>query len=66
MQSQDALLNVIVAADYTLVNNADAMVIGVDSDGISYILEEDGAFSISSGDFEVTNVSAFDPTGIML
>lgn len=53
--SQGALLNVIVMADYALVDNPDAMVIGVDADGVSYILEDGGAFSSSSGAFQVTN-----------
>ncbi len=36
-------MNVIVMADYALVDNPDAMVIGVDADGVSYILEDGGS-----------------------
>ena len=51
------MLNVIVAADYTLTDDADAVVIGVDGNGTSYILQPDGEFSTSMSNFEVTDVS---------
>ena len=47
----------IVAADYSLTDDADAVVIGVDGNRISYILQDDGAFSTSASNFEITNVS---------
>ena len=59
-QSQDALLNVIVMADYALSSNPEAMVIGVDADGNSYVLEEGGSFSTSTDEFEVTKVGRID------
>ncbi len=47
----------IVSADYTLSDDvADAMVIGVDGNGTSYILQEDGAFSVSNTSFNITDV----------
>lgn len=57
IQSSDTLLNVIVAADYSLEDDTDAMVMGVDGNRTSYILEEGGSFSTSNNDFEVINVS---------
>lgn len=51
------MLNAIVMADYTLSNNPDATVIGVDKDGNAYILEEEGRFTTSNSDFQVVNVS---------
>ena len=46
----------IVAADYSLSDDPDAMVIGVDSNGISYILQPEGEFTTSNSNFEVVNV----------
>ena len=57
MQKRDVLLNVIAFADYQLVNNTEKVVFGVDSLGISYILEPNGRFSTSNESVVITRVS---------
>ena len=49
----------IVMADYSLDNDSDAVVIGVDAEGVSYILEPDGEFGTSTSDFQVINVRVY-------
>lgn len=55
IRSRGALLNVIVMADYLLPDNPEAVVIGVDADEMSYLLEDGGNFSSLMSTFEVTN-----------
>ena len=52
------LLNVIVMADYEIAaeDGDNTTVIGIDGDGISYILEPDGAFNISRSPINITMV----------
>ena len=57
VQTRGSLLNVIVMADYLLDDQPEAVVIGVDADGTSYVLEENGAFSTANGSFSVVEVS---------
>lgn len=54
LQENDVLLNVIVFADYELPSQPDRMVIGVDSTGTSYILEQEGFFSTSNEPVVIT------------
>lgn len=49
-------MNVIVMADYLLADNPEEVVIGVDADGISYVLQPGGAFATSTEDFSVFQV----------
>jgi hypothetical protein len=57
VQSAGALLNVIVRADFLLADQPETMVIGVDADGVSYLLEEGGTFTTSNSSFSVVRVS---------
>lgn len=56
LESNDILLNVVVWADYELVGREGEVVMGVDSEGTSYILEPDGEFSTSTAQATVTQV----------
>ncbi len=51
----------IVAANYSLVGNPAASVIGVDGDGASYLLEPDGQFSTSTSPVNIVDVSYNTP-----
>lgn len=46
----------IVMADYLLADNPDNVVIGVDADGLSYVLQPGGGFTVSTEDFSVVRV----------
>ena len=46
----------IVSADYELADNTNASVLGVDSKGVSYILQDGGTFNTSTSPYQVTNV----------
>ena len=46
----------IVMADYELADQPQAMVFGVDADGLSYVLQPGGAFSVATGDINVVMV----------
>lgn len=43
-------------ADYELADDPEAVVIGVDADGVSYLLQDGGEFTTSTSNFEVTMV----------
>ena len=57
LKENGILLNVIVFADYQLPSQPEKVVIGVDSEGTSYILEPEGQFSTSSEPVLITQVS---------
>ena len=54
---RDVLLNVVVWAEYKLRESPDAVVLGVDYSGLSYVLEPGGRFSVNSGPLEIIDVS---------
>ena len=56
-QARDILLNVVVLADYQLVNQTEEVVMGVDSVGQSYILRPEGKFATSNETVLITGVS---------
>lgn len=48
----------IVSADYSVPDDPDAVVMGVDGNGTAYLLEEDGLFTtLNMSNFEVVDVS---------
>lgn len=49
-------------ADYELTDQPEAMVFGVDADGVSYVLQPGGAFSVATEDFNVVLVRACQPS----
>lgn len=57
LRERDILLNVVVWADYKLRDDPNAVILGVDYSGVSYVLEPAGRFSVSSGRVEITGVS---------
>ena len=62
MQANDILLNVVVLADYELVNDTiNRTVIGVDARGVSLILEPNGQFSETNQSVHVTKVRLASP-----
>lgn len=56
LKDDDVLLNVVVWADYRLRDDPNAVVLGVDYSGLSYVLEPNGEFSIRSGPVEIVGV----------
>ena len=50
-------MNVVVLADYELENETEEVVIGVDSQGLSYILRPEGNFATSNETVLITGVS---------
>ena len=56
LKDNDVILNVVVWADYRLRSDPNAVVLGVDYSGLSYVLEPNGEFSIRTGPVEITGV----------
>ena len=56
LKANDILLNVIVWADYLVPAEPNKTVIGVDSNGTSYLLEPGGTFSLSTDPVFITQV----------
>lgn len=54
LKASDILLNVVVFADYELVNDTNRTVIGVDARGVSLILEPNGGFSETNQSVHIT------------
>ena len=50
------MLNVVVLADYEVVNATEEVVIGVDSKGVSYLLRPEGKFATTNQTVEITGV----------
>ena len=57
LRENNILLNVVVWADYEVPALSDKVVIGVDSNGTSYLLEPEGAFSLSNEPVFITQVN---------
>ena len=55
-QARDILLNVVVLADYEVVNQTGEVVIGVDSKGLSYLLRPEGKFATTDQTVVITGV----------
>ena len=55
-QARDILLNVVVLADYEVVNRTEEVVIGVDSKGLSYLLRPEGEFTTTNDTVVITGV----------
>lgn len=55
-QARDILLNVVVLADYEVVNQTGEVVIGVDSKGLSYLLRPEGQFATTDETVVITGV----------
>ena len=58
LKKDNILLNVVVWADYKLRDDPDAVVLGVDYSGVSYVLEPEGQFSTRSSPVEITQASS--------
>ena len=58
LKQDNILLNVVVWADYKLRDDPDAVVLGVDYSGVSYVLEPEGQFSTRSSPVEITQASS--------
>lgn len=63
LRANDILLNVIVWADYMVSAEPNKTVIGVDSNGTSYLLEPGGAFSLSNDPVFITQVNDYSLNG---
>lgn len=50
------MLNVVVLADYEVVNETAEVVIGVDSKGLSYLLRPEGEFTTTNQTVVITGV----------
>ena len=49
-------MNVVVLADYEVVNQTEEVVIGVDSKGLSYLLRPEGEFATTDETVVITGV----------
>ena len=56
LKARDILLNVVVLADYEVVNQTEEVVIGVDSKGLSYLLRPEGKFATTNDTVVITGV----------